>query len=398
VRLRCDGGLQTARDVLIAAMLGADEYAFGTAVLVAIGCDMARQCHLNTCPTGIATQKPELRAKFRGKPEHILRFFEGLADDLRHMLAGLGLASLGDAVGRTDLLEQTRRIGALDLTSMLAAPVDGVRAWAGQRNARPQTDTPIDDEWLEPALAAAREGKPFSVSSEIANSDRAVGARIAGELALQRRHHNDPVTPVEIELQGVAGQSFGAFAIPGMRIVFEGLANDFVGKGLSGGEIVLRAEGDAARESSHHVLLGNVALYGATAGRLLAAGRAGERFAVRNSGAVAVVEGVGDHGCEYMTGGAVLVLGRAGQNFGAGMTGGIAWVCDEDGSFVSEQRYHPEFLIASSLADDPESAAQVYELLTLHAASAHSQRAEVLLVDWQATQRMLVKLTPRPQA
>jgi glutamate synthase (NADPH/NADH) large chain len=398
VRLRCDGGLQTARDVLIAAMLGADEYAFGTAVLVAIGCDMARQCHLNTCPTGIATQKPELRAKFRGKPEHIIRFFDGLANDLRHMLAGLGLASLGDAVGRTDLLEQTRRIGALDLTSMLAAPVDGVRAWAGQPNMRPQTDTPIDDEWLEPALAAAREGRPFSVSSEIANSDRAVGARIAGELALQRRHRNDAVTPVEMELQGVAGQSFGAFAIPGMRIVFEGLANDFVGKGLSGGEIVLRAEGDAARESSHHVLLGNVALYGATAGRLLAAGRAGERFAVRNSGAVAVVEGVGDHGCEYMTGGAVLVLGRAGQNFGAGMTGGIAWVFDEDGSFVSEQRYHPDFLTASSLVDDPESAAQVYELLTLHAASAHSQRAEVLLVDWQATQRKLVKLTPRPQA
>ena len=211
-------------------------------------------------------------------------------------------------------------------------------------------------------------------------------------------HHREPAAPIEIELQGVAGQSFGAFAVPGMRLVFEGLANDFVGKSLSGGEIVLRAEGDAARESSHHVLLGNVALYGATAGRLLAAGRAGERFAVRNSGATAVVEGVGDHGCEYMTGGAVLVLGRAGQNFGAGMTGGIAWVLDEDGSFVSEQRYHADFLVASSLADDPESAAQVYELLSIHAAAALSQRAEVLLVDWESTQRRLVKLTPRPQA
>ena len=238
----------------------------------------------------------------------------------------------------------------------------------------------------------------FFVSGQVANSDRAVGARMAGQLALERLHHRDPVAPIEIELQGVAGQSFGAFAVPGMRLVFEGLANDFVGKSLCGGEIVLRAEGDAARESSHHVLLGNVALYGATSGRLLAAGRAGERFAVRNSGAVAVVEGVGDHGCEYMTGGAVLVLGRAGQNFGAGMTGGMAWVLDEDGSFISEQRYHPDFLQASSLADDPESAAQVYELLTLHAASAHSQRAEVLLVDWEATQRMLVKLAPRPQA
>jgi glutamate synthase (NADPH/NADH) large chain len=394
VRLRCDGGLQTARDVLIAAMLGADEFAFGTAVLVAIGCDMARQCHLNTCPTGIATQKPELRAKFRGKPEHIIKFFEGLAGDLRHMLAGLGLATLADAVGRTDLLEQTRRIGALDLTRMLSAPVDGVRAWAGQRNVRPQAEEPVDDEWLDPVLEAARAGEPFSISSKIANCDRTVGARLAGELALLRRQ----IPPIELNLEGVAGQSFGAFAVDGMRIIFEGLANDFVGKGLSGGEIVLRAEGDAARESSHHVLLGNVALYGATSGRLFAAGRAGERFAVRNSGATAVVEGVGDHGCEYMTGGAVLVLGRVGQNFGAGMTGGIAWVLDEDGSFLSEQRYHPEFLAASCLAGDPESAAQVYELLTLHAAMAHSQRAEVLLADWDKTQRMLVKLTPRPQA
>ena len=398
VRLRCDGGLQTARDVLIAAMLGADEYAFGTAVLVAIGCDMARQCHLNTCPTGIATQKPELRSKFRGKPEHIIRFFEGLAGDLRRMLGGLGLASLGDAVGRTDLLEQTRRIAALDLTRMLAAPVTGTRAWGGQRNTRPQGRPELDDPWVEPALQAARAGTPFHVSSDIANRHRAVGARIAGELALERLHHRDPVAPIEIELQGVAGQSFGAFAVHGMRLVLEGMANDFVGKGLCGGELILRAEGDAARESAHHVLLGNVTLYGATAGRLLAAGRAGERFAVRNSGAIAVVEGVGDHGCEYMTGGAVLVLGRAGQNFGAGMTGGIAWVLDEDGSFVSEQRFHPDFLDASPLVDDPDSAAQVRDLLTLHAESAHSQRAAALLADWETTQRTLVKLAPRPQA
>ena len=397
VRLRCDGGLQTARDVLIAAMLGADEYAFGTAVLVAIGCDMARQCHLNTCPTGIATQKPELRAKFRGKPEHIIRFFESLAGDLRRMLAELGLSSLGDAIGRTDLLKQTRRIGALDLTRMLSAPATGMRAWAGQRNQRPQGQPPLDDAWVEPALAAARAGKPFHVSSEIANRHRAVGARLAGELALERLHHREPVAPIAIELQGVAGQSFGAFAVPGMRLVLEGMANDFVGKSLGGGELVLRAEGNAARESAHHVLLGNVALYGATAGQLLAAGRAGERFAVRNSGATAVVEGVGDHGCEYMTGGAVLVLGRAGQNFGAGMTGGIAWVLDEDGSFVAEPRYHPEFLDATPLADDPESAARVHELLLLHAESAHSQRAAALLLDWVATQHMLVKLAPRPQ-
>ncbi len=398
VRLRCDGGLQTARDVLIAAMLGADEYAFGTAVLVALGCDMARQCHLNTCPTGIATQRPELRAKFRGKPEHIIRFFDGLAGDLRSMLANLGLATLGDAVGRTDLLEQTRHLGGLDLAAMLAAPVDGVRAWAGQRNARPHQEQPLDDEWIEPALQATRRGESFTAIAEICNSHRAVGARLAGELALERLDHAGAQPPaIDIQLQGVAGQSFGAFAVRGMRLVLEGMANDFVGKGLSGGELVLRAEGEAARDSARHVLLGNVALYGATAGRLLAAGRAGERFAVRNSGATAVIEGVGDHGCEYMTGGVVLVLGRAGQNFGAGMTGGVAWVLDDDGSFVTEQRYHPDFLLASTLADQPEAAAQVRELLALHAESAHSRKAADLLADWEGTARKLVMLTPRPQ-
>ena len=398
VRLRCDGGLQTARDVLIAAMLGADEYAFGTAVLVAIGCDMARQCHLNTCPTGIATQKPELRAKFRGKPEHIIRFFESLAGDVRALLAELGLPSLEDAIGRTDLLEQTRQLGGLDLTRMLAAPTTGIRAWMGQRNDRPHGDPALDDAWVEPALEAARAGKPFCISSRIANCDRAIGARLAGQLALERLPLRDPAPSIAIELEGVAGQSFGAFAVAGMRLVLEGMANDFVGKSMGGGELILRAEGDAARESAHHVLLGNVALYGATGGRLLAAGRAGERFAVRNSGAVAVVEGVGDHGCEYMTGGAVLVLGRAGQNFGAGMTGGVAWVLDEDGSFLAEQRYHPDFLAAAPLAEDPASAAEVHAMLTLQAHDAHSQRAAALLADWTNTQKLLVKLTSRPQA
>ena len=398
VRLRCDGGLQTARDVLIAALLGADEYAFGTAVLVAIGCDMARQCHLNTCPTGIATQKPELRAKFRGKPEHIIRFFESLAGDVRRLLAELGLSSLEEAIGRTDLLEQTRHLGGLDLTRMLATPAGGSRSWQGARNDRPQGEPPLDDAWVEPALQAARAGEPFRVSSTIANLDRAVGARLAGQMALERLPLRDPAPSIQIELEGVAGQSFGAFAVNGMRLVLEGMANDFVGKSMGGGEIILRAEGDAARDSAHHVLLGNVALYGATGGRLFAAGRAGERFAVRNSGAVAVVEGVGDHGCEYMTGGAVLVLGGAGQNFGAGMTGGIAWVLDQDGSFLAEQRYHPDFLIATPLAEDAASAADVHALLTLHAENARSQRASAMLSDWAATQKRLLKLTPRPQA
>ena len=303
VRLRTDGGLRTARDVLVAALLGADEFAFGTAVLVVLGCDMARQCHLNTCPTGIATQKPELRAKFRGKPEHVVRFFEQLSADLQHLLARYGLPSLEAAIGRSDLLEQVRFDGNLDLSPMLAqggrgpAPLDG----SAQRSAAADS-LRLTSSGLRPRLRPSRQAKPYRRRIAIANWDRAVGARLAGELAL-RRAQGDLHADVTFHLHGTAGQSFGAFAVEGMKLILDGQANDFVGKGLSGGEIVIRPRGLAAQDSGQHVILGNVALYGATSGRLFAAGRAGERFAVRNSGATAVVEGVGDHGCEYMTGG-----------------------------------------------------------------------------------------------
>ena len=301
VRLRTDGGLATARDVLIAALLGADEYAFGTAVLVAIGCDMARQCHLNTCPTGIATQKPELRAKFRGKPEHIAHFFEQIAEDLRQLLADNGFATIAEAIGRVDLLTQIRFDGNVDLHALLARG-DGTRSWAGIRNDQPVAHIPIDESWVQPAISAAERSEPFTIRSMVTNRDRAIGARLAGELALRRAQEDLPARFTAI-LDGVAGQSFGAFAVDGMELILEGAANDFVGKGLCGGELVLRARGLAAENSEQHVILGNVALYGATSGMLFAAGRTGERFAVRNSGALAVVEGVGDHGCEYMTGG-----------------------------------------------------------------------------------------------
>ncbi len=395
VRLRCDGGLQTARDVLIAAMLGADEFAFGTAVLVALGCDMARQCHLNTCPTGIATQRPELRAKFRGKPEHIVRFFEALAFDLQCVLAELGIARLEDAVGRTDLLLQARQQGGLDLTRMLHFPKDGARRWGGARNARPETEAPLDDAWQQPALAAAVSGTPFTVRTEVANQHRTLGARLAGALAEERLDKAEPAPSIRLELHGVAGQSLGAFAVRGMHLVLNGFANDFVGKGLSGGEIVLRAEGTAASDSAHHVLLGNVALYGATSGRLLAAGRAGERFAVRNSGATAVVEGVGDHGCEYMTGGEVVVLGRAGHNFGAGMTGGVAWVLDEDGSFLRDPRYHAAFLLPECAAGvAAQEQERLRSLLAQHVEETRSQRGARMLAHWDSTLATLVRLTP----
>ncbi len=397
VRLRTDGGLGTARDVLVAALLGADEFAFGTAVLVAIGCDMARQCHLNTCPTGIATQKPELRAKFRGKPEHIVRFFEQLAGELQHLLARYGLRSIEEAIGRTDLLEQVWRDGELDLGPMLARPHAGARSWQGTRNLQPMLE-PLDERWVGPALAAAERQEPYVVDSPIANRDRAVGARLAGEIALRRAQGDFP-TDIAMHLHGTAGQSFGAFTVEGMRLILDGWANDFVGKGLSGGMVVIRPRGLAAKASDQHVILGNVALYGATSGSLFAAGRAGERFAVRNSGATAVIEGIGLHGCEYMTGGTVAVLGAAGANFGAGMTGGLAWVNDEDGGFCREGRFHPEFVTPAGFAEVGREAQEALRrLLERHREESWSSLAGAMLADWPRRARSFVLLTPKPQA
>ena len=399
VKLRTDGGLATAHDVLVAALLGADEFAFGTSVLVVLGCDMARQCHLNTCPTGIATQKPELRAKFRGKPEHVVQFFEQMAEDVRTLLARYGLPSLEAAIGRADLLEQVRFEGNLDLQPMLERVGEGPRRWMGVRNDRPEVDAPVDEAWVEPALAALRAGEAYTVKASVDNGNRSVGARVAGAYALVSVEEEAAIPDATFDLEGIVGQSFGAFAVKGMRLVLEGQANDFVGKGLSGGEIVIRARGLAAGDSGQHVILGNVALYGATAGSLYAAGRAGERFAVRNSGVTAVVEGVGDHGCEYMTGGTVAVLGRAGMNFGAGMTGGVAWVFDEDGSFVADGRYHVEFMEPVSFAAcEPEAREELHGLLTVHAEKAQSRLAAGMLGEWPSRVGSFVRLTPKPQA
>ena len=399
VRVRADGGLATARDVLVAALLGADEFAFGTSVLVAIGCDMARQCHLNTCPTGIATQKPELRAKFRGKPEHIVTMFRELSADLQRLLAKFGLRSLEEATGRVDLLEQVRFDGGLKLLPMLADKGDGARRWMGGRNDRPGEDERLDAPWTTDALEASRKGEAFRVSSEISNAHRAVGAEISGALAVARVKGEVERVDVTFALEGVAGQSFGAFLGEGVQLALKGQANDFVGKGLSGGSIVLQPVGRAAHASHEHVILGNVALYGATAGKLFAAGRAGERFAVRNSGAVAVVEGIGDHGCEYMTGGSVVILGGIGVNFGAGMTGGTAWVLDEDGDVLGQQRYHAEFLDAKPFAEcSAEEQVGLQGLLAEHVRLTGSELTAGLLADWDPAARQFVLFVPKPQA
>jgi glutamate synthase (NADPH/NADH) large chain len=404
VRLRTDGGLRTARDIVIAALLGADEFAFGTAVLVALGCDMARQCHLNTCPTGIATQRPELRAKFRGKPEHVVRFFDELGSEVRQLLAKLGLSSLREATGRTDLLEQVRWDAGLDLQPLLAATkivneIGGPIRWEGGRNDRPEEHDPIDDAWVTPALESFKANKPFTLETEVTNEDRTLGARLAGQLALLKdANPTSTGSSLTFKMHGTAGQSFGAFAVSGMTLQLEGLANDFVGKGLCGGELILRAQGRAARESAEHTLLGNVALYGATSGWLFAAGRAGERFGVRNSGALAIVEGVGDHGCEYMTGGLAVVLGTTGINFGAGMTGGVAWIYDENYAFLSNSRYHKAFLQPETWDELDYTARQsIRELVELHYTKTASQRARWLLANWRSECVKFVRMTPKPQ-
>ncbi|MGO9516349.1 MAG: glutamate synthase large subunit [Candidatus Korobacteraceae bacterium] len=396
VRLRVDGGFGNARDVLIAALLGADEFSFGTAVLVAIGCDMARQCHLNTCPTGIATQRPDLRARFRGKPENVVRFFLNIAEDLQRLLAALGLPSLESAIGRTDLLQEIRSESNLDLGPVLASVGDGPLHWEGKRNARPEDHAPLDDAWMKPALAAAIAGRPFEYNVAVRNEDRCLGARLAGELAMLRCRQPLVKPDLCFRMRGTAGQSFGAFATEGMSLVLEGQANDYVGKGLAGGELILRPWGKLAGAHESQVIMGNVALYGATSGLLFAAGTAGERFAIRNSGATAVVEGVGEHGCEYMTGGMVVVLGATGRNFGAGMTGGTAYVWDPAGSFRTGQKFHPDFVETRPLEEcASEEQASLHDLLHQHARKTGSRTGQKLIGTWPQTLQQMLRVAPK---
>src|SRR6185295_9884936 len=328
IEVRTDGGLRTGRDVVIAALLGAEAFGFGTATVVALGCAMARQCHLNSCPTGIATQRADLRAKFRGTPEQVIAYFTHIADDVRRIMASLGVRRMDDLIGRVELLQridrpETPRAQTLDLSALLTPPAaPGARRRTLERNVRPGIVS-LDAEIL------AENGTARVIP--IGNHHLTVGARIAGQLA--REHGSQgPGAPMRLRFRGSAGQSFGAFTLPRMHLQLEGEANDHVGKGLCGGEIVIRPFRGAAYANGSHVLLGNTALYGATSGRLFAAGAAGDRFAVRNSGAIAVIEGAGDHCCEYMTGGVVVVLGPVGRNFAAGMSNGIAYVLDERGA------------------------------------------------------------------
>ena len=399
IEVRTDGGLRTARDVVVAALLGAESYGFGTAALVAIGCDMARQCHLNSCPTGIATQKPELRAKFRGTPEQVVAYFSWIAEDVRRILAGLGCRSMDDAIGRVDLLErvdhpEVPRAQMLDLSLLLTDPLAGreePRRRTVERNDRPGVES-LDDEILATLEPRLESGRPFAGVYDIGNHHLTVGARIAGRIAERRGNVGLPPGSVRLRFRGSAGQSFGAFALPGMQLELEGEANDYVGKGLTGGEIVIRPfrEAAAAGRTDQHVLLGNTALYGATAGRLFAAGRAGDRFAVRNSGVIAVIEGAGAHCCEYMTAGVVVVLGPVGRNFAAGMSNGTAYVLDDTETFSA--RCNTDMVAVRAL--EPPDEQVLVELLREHCAKTGSAKARVILDSWDRCGPLFRKVVP----
>ena len=396
VRIRTDGGLATGRDVVMAAMLGADEYSFGTSAMIAEGCIMARVCHKNTCPVGIATQDPELRKKFDGTPEMVINFMTCIAEDVRQILADLGYRRLDELIGHPEMLKQTivgREAGFMDLAPLLYVPDTG----SARRNVLPSNELPanptIGDYIVEQVLASLRVNPDASVrlAHKISNPQRSVGAKLAGQLALRYGDKGLPDGQIQITFTGSAGQSFGAFGLTGLNLRLYGEAQDYVGKSMSGGEIVVRPHEDTRFLPHRNVIIGNTILYGAMGGRLFAAGLAGERFAVRNSGATAVVEGVGDHGCEYMTGGTVVVLGETGRNFGAGMTGGQAYIYDIGDNF--ERRYNPELIDVRRLQPSDDQA--IKGLITTHLEKTGSQRARTILEDWETQRQFFWFVAPR---
>ena len=393
VRLQVDGGLRTGRDVIVGAALGAEEFGFSTAPLVAAGCVMMRVCHLNTCPVGIATQDPELRRRFAGTPEDVVRYFLLVAEHVRELLAGLGLATLGEAVGRGDLLRQRRGAGGrragVDLAAVIATAPDPFRSPVPRAQDH-GLDAALDAPLIEAAASAIEHGKPIVFERGVHNTDRSVGACLAGEIARRSGPDGLPDGSVVLRLAGCAGQSVGAFAPRGLTIDLTGACNDYAGKGLSGGLLVVRPAADAAFAAERNVIAGNTVLYGATSGDAFFRGRAGERFAVRNSGAHAVVEGVGDHGCEYMTGGVVVVLGPVGPNFGAGMSGGIALVLDEPGTFAAVCNTDTVSLEAPT----DEDAEALWRLLVRHEELTGSAVAARTLAAWPASAELFVKVMP----
>ncbi len=396
VRLRADGGIKTGRDVVIAALLGAEEFGIGTASLVAMGCIMVRQCHSNTCPVGVCTQDSALRQKFEGTPEKVVNLFSFIAEEVREILASLGARSIDEIIGRTDLLTQVSRGGGdlddLDLNPLLAQADSGGHPRHGSRIGRNEVPDTLDAQMIKDAGRVFSGGEKMQLAYNIRNTHRAIGTRMSSTITKKFGMNGLAPNHITVRLRGSAGQSLGAFAVQGIKLEVLGDANDYVGKGLSGGTIVVRPLTSSPLVTNHNTIIGNTVLYGAIAGKLFAAGQAGERFAVRNSGAEVVVEGCGSNGCEYMTGGIAVILGSVGDNFGAGMTGGMAFVYDPDDVFapkvntdsVIHQRVETEYW-----------EGQLKRLVAEHIVEAQSRFAEQLLSDWSRELPKFWQVVPR---
>ena len=401
--VQTDGQLKTGRDVAIAAMLGAEEFGMATSALIVSGCIMLRKCHLNTCSVGIATQDPELRKNFAGEPEHLVNYFNFVAEDLRLIMAELGFRTVNEMIGRVDLLESAGaestgdvdnwKIKGIDLSRLLSlAPrSDEVGVYCQQQQDH-GLEQALDHQLIALAQEALKRQQPVNINLPIRNSNRTVGAMLSGKIAKKWGEEGLPPGTININFTGSAGQSFAAFLSKGINIRLEGDTNDYMGKGMAGGRLVVCPPFDAGFVPEDNIIIGNVALYGATGGEVFIHGRAGERFCVRNSGARAVVESVGDHGCEYMTGGVVVVLGPTGRNFAAGMSGGYAFVYDPDDDF--QIRFNPG-LADLELVTDPEDIATLRNMIEDHLRHTGSGPAGQILDNWQQALPRFKKIMPR---
>jgi glutamate synthase (ferredoxin) len=397
VVLECDGQLKTGRDVAIACLLGAEEFGFATAPLVASGCIMMRVCHLNTCPVGIATQNPELRKKFQGKPEHVVNYMYFVAQELREIMAKLGFRTVNEMVGQVQKLDRKKALehykaAGIDLTPILYQ-VDVPVGTKFHNTEKQQHDinASIEFDIIAKAHPALFRKEKTSLDFPIHNTDRAVGAIISNEISKIYGADGLPDNTLKLNFTGSAGQSFGAFATKGLTMVVSGNTNDYLGKGLSGAKLIVKVPFKSTFKPEENIIIGNVALYGATSGEAYINGKAGERFCVRNSGAKAVVEGIGDHGCEYMTGGVAVILGNVGRNFGAGMSGGIAYVYNKDGSF--EKRCNGESLNLLPVEEDKDIK-ELRELIENHYNATLSPLAQELLENWEKVLPKFIKVFP----
>ncbi len=420
ITVQVDGQMKTGRDVVIGALLGADEFGFATAPLVVEGCIMMRKCHLNTCPVGVATQDPVLRRRFAGQPEHVVNYFFFVAEEVRRIMASLGVTRFDDLIGRSDLLDVRAGIDhwkarGLDFSRVFHQPAMPPEVARHRTESQDHgLDRALDHEIIKAAAPALDKRQPVRLNFRIRNAHRSVGGMLSGEVARRYGHEGLPDDTIHVAFEGIAGQSFGAFLARGVTFELKGATNDYVGKGMSGGRVVVYPDPSCPAKPEENIVIGNTVMYGAIAGEAYFRGVAGERFCVRNSGASAVVEGTGDHGCEYMTGGTVVVLGATGRNFAAGMSGGIAYVYDGDGTFAS--RCNPAMVELGPVETEVEQArverelvasgkgrlrhagradeALLRELIERHLRFTGSTVAHALLDGWEAARTKFVKVFP----